>query len=36
MLSEIFDKTVLAGGVIKTQGKGVNTEILKVQNVNKR
>jgi len=36
MLADIFDKTVLAGGVIKTKGKGANTEILKVQNVNKR
>jgi|TARA_B100001094_G_scaffold323100_1_gene373401 hypothetical protein len=36
MLSEIFNKTVLAGGIIRTKGKGVNTEILKVQNVNKR
>jgi len=36
LLSDIFDNTVLAGGIIKTKGKGVNTEILKVQNVNKR
>ena len=36
MLADIFDKTVLAGGVIKTKGKDANTEILKVQNVNKR
>lgn len=36
MLVDIFDKTVLAGGVIKTKGKDANTEILKVQNVNKR
>lgn len=36
MLNDIFNNIVLEGGVVRTKGKGVNTEIIKVQNVYKR